>query len=228
MRRRTSLFAGTLIVAAVAAATAIVLQFSGDGPGPTDTTSPLAAATATEAAGAVRTPDNAAPSEAPLTTPSVEPRGIEVARIVMPSLGIDAPIVTLGIDGNGAMLSPDNPVDVAWYSFSALPGEGSNVVMAGHLDYVNYGPAVFYRLKDARPGEEVHLSLVDGTTARYRVLDVTSYDEATAPVQEIVGPTDREIVTLITCGGAFDPLAREYNKRVVLRAERILGSAQAN
>jgi LPXTG-site transpeptidase (sortase) family protein len=100
--------------------------------------------------------------------------------------------------------------------------------MAGHLDYYNYGPAVFYRLREARPGDEVRLLLVDGTTALYRVHNVTVYDEATAPVQEIVGPTDGEFVTLITCGGSFDRLSREYDKRVVLRAERISESAQAN
>jgi LPXTG-site transpeptidase (sortase) family protein len=93
--------------------------------------------------------------------------------------------------------------------------------MAGHLDYVDYGPAVFYRLKEASMGDELQLQLVDGSVARYRVTGVTSYDEATAPVQEIVGPTDTEVVTLITCGGSFDPASREYDKRVVLRAERI-------
>lgn len=153
---------------------------------------------------------------------------LDVMRIVVPSLEIDAPIVTLGVDPDGTMQSPDNPVDVAWYNFSARPGEVGNVVMAGHLDYVNHGPAVFYRLKEARLGDEVRLVLGDGTLATYRVRDVTTYDEATAPVQEIVGPTENEVVTLITCGGSFDPLSREYDKRVVLRAERVQHNALVN
>jgi len=159
-------------------------------------------------------------------TPAPERTGVGVVRLIIPSLEIDAPIVTLGVDADGTMQSPDNPTDVAWYTFSGRPGEGSNIVMAGHLDYVNYGPAVFYRLKEAQAGDEVRLALVDGTTAPYRVLDVTFYDEATAPVDEIVGPTEKEIVTLITCAGSFDPNVREYDKRVVLRAERIPDLAQ--
>jgi LPXTG-site transpeptidase (sortase) family protein len=155
-------------------------------------------------------------------------QGVEVTRLVVPSLGIDAPIITLGVDPDGTMQSPDNPTDVAWYSFSGLPGEGSNIVMAAHLDFVNHGPAVFYRLKEAQPGDGLELALEDGTIARYAVLDVTLYDEATAPVLEIVGPTSTEIVTLITCGGSFDPSSREYDKRVILRAERLPELARAS
>ncbi len=161
-------------------------------------------------------------------TPTAVPQAQDVARLVVPSLDIDAPIVALGVDADGAMQAPNNPTDVAWYNFSARPGEIGNIVMAGHLDYVNYGPAVFYHLKDAHLGDELQLVLVDGSVARYRVLNVTSYDEATAPVQDIVGPTDGEVVTLITCGGSFDTLSREYDKRIVLRAERITETAQGN
>ena len=170
-------------------------------------------------------PSDRLPSAA---TEQPAPTGTDVARIVVPSLGIDAPIVTLGIDPNGTMQSPNTPTDVAWYSFSARPGERSNVVMSGHFDYINHGPAVFYRLKEARQGEEVRLVLEDGAIARYRVFEITSYEEATAPVLDIVGPTDREVVTLITCDGSFDPQSREYDKRIVLRAERINDTAQAN
>jgi LPXTG-site transpeptidase (sortase) family protein len=198
-------------------------------PGPEDDPDPAPVirlepptSTPTTIAAAATTTPTAQASETP------QPEGVDVARLIVPSLGIDAPTVVLSVDPDGTMQSPDNPVDVAWYSFSARPGQGSNVVMAGHLDWVNYGPAVFYRLKEGAPGAEIQLQLVDGTIAHYRVLDVTIYDEATAPVQEIVGPTDSEIVTLITCGGSFDPQAREYDKRVVLRGERVGETARSD
>jgi LPXTG-site transpeptidase (sortase) family protein len=222
MKRRIPLVLATLTLAAVLAGALGVLRGPEDEP---DAPAALEAGspTATPAATATRT---ASPSPAPSET--ALPTGVDVARLVVPSLGIDAPAVVLGVDPDGTMQSPDNPVDVAWYSFSGRPGQGSNVVMAGHLDWVNYGPAVFYRLKEALPGDELQLVLVDGSIALYRVLDVTIYDEATAPVQAIVGPTSDEIVTLITCAGSFDRQAREYDKRVVLRAERIDETARGN
>ena len=225
MRNRAPILAAALFIAAVAAL-AFAIRPAGDSGD--DGSSPLAAQPA--ATGAPSQSQSANP-EAPASQQAEAPAelsGVDIARLLVPGLGIDAPIVTLGIDPDGTMQSPNNPTDVAWYSFSARPGELSNVVMAGHLDYVDYGPAVFYRIREARRGEEVQLVLVDGSIARYRVLDITSYDEATAPVLDIVGPTQGEFVTLITCGGSFDPLSREYDKRVVVRAERIDEAAVSN
>jgi LPXTG-site transpeptidase (sortase) family protein len=94
--------------------------------------------------------------------------------------------------------------------------------MSGHLDYINYGAAVFYRLRDLRPGDEIQLVLQDGTIVKYSVESLTVYDEATAPIPDIVGRTPNEAITLITCAGSFDPENLHYNKRLVVRGARIL------
>ena len=52
-------------------------------------------------------------------------------------------------------------------------------------------------------------------------LNGLQYDAATAPVNDIVGATPQESVTLITCGGVFNPVTHQYDKRLVVRAERI-------
>jgi sortase (surface protein transpeptidase) len=41
------------------------------------------------------------------------------------------------------------------------------------------------------------------------------------PLDEIFERTDAEQVTLITCGGAFDPAIRMYVSRWVVRATRV-------
>jgi LPXTG-site transpeptidase (sortase) family protein len=97
-----------------------------------------------------------------------------------------------------------------------------NVVLAGHLDYVDYGAAVFYRLRDLRPGDEVTMVLSDDTEVKYAVESVAEYDEATAPIADIVGRTPNEAITLITCAGSFDRSSLHYNKRLVVRGARVL------
>jgi LPXTG-site transpeptidase (sortase) family protein len=154
---------------------------------------------------------------------AANPNALPPARILLPKLGVDAPIVLLGVLPDGAMESPSKPLDVAWYTFSARPGQPGNVVMSGHVDFVNYGPAVFARLDEMRLGDEVAVQLENGAILKYLVQSIDEYVEAEAPVQEIVGPTPNEAITLITCSGNFDARSRTYDKRLVVRAARSEG-----
>jgi LPXTG-site transpeptidase (sortase) family protein len=147
--------------------------------------------------------------------------GAPIARLVIPSAEIDAPVVTKGVDAARVMQSPDNAYDTAWYDFSARPGFGGNAVFSGHVDYINVGKAVFWNLKDLSEGDQIEVHLQDGTVLRYAVNFLRQYDAASAPVDEIVGPTPEESVTLITCSGTFNSGTHQYDKRLVVRAERI-------
>jgi LPXTG-site transpeptidase (sortase) family protein len=142
-------------------------------------------------------------------------------RIVIPRIGVDAPITTKGMSADGVMEPPDGPEDVAWYAFTAPPGSGSNAVFSAHVDYHGYGPAVFADLKTLEKGDLVEVHTADGAVYRYEVTLSLSYPAETAPFEDIVGPTSREVITLITCTGSFDQAARQYSHRLVVRAERV-------
>jgi LPXTG-site transpeptidase (sortase) family protein len=144
-----------------------------------------------------------------------------IAKIQIEKADVDAPVVVKGVNDEGVMQAPDNAYDVAWYDFSAQPGFGGNAVFAAHVDYINVGPAVFWSIKDLEQGDIVDIRLDDGTTYKYAVTFKQQFDAATAPVNDIVGPTPVETVTLITCGGTFNPVTHQYDKRLVVRAERV-------
>jgi LPXTG-site transpeptidase (sortase) family protein len=174
-----------------------------------------------------------APSRTPVATPGTEtppepsPTPIPinlspVARIEAPSIGVNADVVTLGLEAGGIMETPPDPVSVGWYDFSARPGATGNVVMAAHVDWANYGPAVFWELRNIDVGDQVWLTLEDGSSFAYQVESLQYYDVESAPVGEIVGATPNETLTLITCGGTFDRSIREYDKRLVVRAIRVI------
>ena len=163
----------------------------------------------------------------PGPTPTVPPSDASIARIVIPAIEVDAPVTVKGVDANGIMESPDGPWDVSWYDFSARPGLGSNAVFSGHVDYVNVGPAVFWRLKDLTQGDTVEVRLEDDTTYQYRVSAMEAIDAATADIGSIVGATEQELVTLITCTGTFDQATGQYDQRLIVRAERIFEAQPA-
>jgi LPXTG-site transpeptidase (sortase) family protein len=166
------------------------------------------------------------PTEVPSTpvpepTATPMPSEAPVERLIIPRASIDANVVVLGVKPDGEMQAPSTPTDVGWYRFTSHPGFGSNAVFAGHVDYANYGRAVFWYLRDLREGDEVGVRLADGTYYSYRVVSLQTFSSEDAPVQEIIGPTDREVVTLITCDGSFNTRTREYDKRLIVRAERV-------
>ena len=96
-----------------------------------------------------------------------------VARLIIEKIGVDAPVITLGVDDAGIPEVPDNPYDVVWYNWSSMPGQGSNAVFAGHFDWtVNGQPVigVFYSLANLSVGDIIEVKLEDGTDYKYSVI----------------------------------------------------------
>lgn len=163
------------------------------------------------------------PFELPVEhAPSAAIAAPAAGRLVVPRIGVDAPIVTLALREDGTMPAPSGPLEVAAYAFAARPGTVGNVVIAGHVDFANYGAAVFYRLPELRAGDHFFVTTVDGSRFEYEVAWVAAYEESTAPVAEILGPTASETATLITCTGTFSAAAHAYDQRLVVRADRVL------
>ncbi len=160
----------------------------------------------------------AEPSPTPEPTPP--PSEAALARVMIPAIKVNAPVSFKGVDAKGVMEDPNSWNDVAYYNFTGKPGfgTGNNAVFAGHVDYIHHGAAVFWDLNKLKPGDEIHVMLQDGTDYGYRVTQMVVYTADSAPVDEIIGDTPTEAVTLITCDGTFS--AGHYNNRLVVRAER--------
>jgi hypothetical protein len=150
--------------------------------------------------------------------------GVAPIALQVDKFGIDAPI-ELGSVVDGIMQDPSGPWVVSWYDGLGKIGEGGNVVMAGHVDYYTVGPAVFWNVRDLVPGDIVRVVGEDGESYEYVVEWMQRYEAAGLTPEviqtEIVGDTGQESLTLITCGGAFDPATAQYNERWVLRANLI-------
>ena len=151
--------------------------------------------------------------------------GVAPVALQVDGVGIDAPIET-GAILDGAMQDPSGPWVVAWYDQLGKVGEGGNVVMAGHVDYYTTGPAVFWEVPNLPAGQVLRVIGEDGNAYEYAVEWTQMYDVATELTpeviqSEIIGDTGQESLTLITCGGEFNPATGEYLQRWVVRAYRI-------
>lgn len=135
--------------------------------------------------------------------------------VELPTLGVKAPIVRVGVDAKGQMVTPRNGRDVAWLDQGPIPGMTRNVVLAGHRNWQGR-PGSFERLEKLRDGDPVILTM-DGRTWRFAVRWVRMYDPDTAPAADLMGRTDEVSVTLITCGGRFNRATRHYESRWLAR-----------
>lgn len=127
-------------------------------------------------------------------------------------------LLRLGLNPDGTVQVPDlNDPDsqAGWYENSPAPGALGPAVILGHVDSAKYGPGVFYRLGDLRPGNEIDVARADGTVAVFHVDAVRSYSKDAFPTLQVYGNIDHAGLRLITCGGAFDYDKRSYKSNIV-------------
>ena len=151
----------------------------------------------------------------------VEPFAIPLrpTRVRSDVIGLDAEITVREIV-NGEMQTPADEHEVTWYKETGSPGvRGTNVVLAGHLNWYTTPYAVFHNIDELQEGDLIVVTGEDGFEYTYQVRWVKLFDEANADMEALVGPTTKSSLTLITCGGEWDANAGQYGKRMVVRAQ---------
>lgn len=149
--------------------------------------------------------------------------GIDVARLAIPAIAVDADVNRFGVDRFGRLDVPQDGITVGWNpAFTDLPGSGGETFLAAHFEYLGR-PGVFFRLSALVPGDTVTVTLTDGSSHRYRVTSVVDYPLAAIDMGALLfGREGREGITLMTCSGPANE--GEYPSRTVVLAERIPGS----
>jgi sortase (surface protein transpeptidase) len=137
-------------------------------------------------------------------------------RIQVPAIQVDAPLVKLGLTGDGALAVPTKAMTAGWYAGSPVPGLIGPAVIAGHVHWSGI-PAVFAHLADLRRGDRIVVLRSDGTTAAFAVDRVATYAKARFPTKLVYGELGYPGLRLITCGG-YDPASRSYEANVIVFA----------
>lgn len=163
--------------------------------------SPPPAAPATPTAIATRS----ATAPSPTTIAAAPDVPLPPLHLTIPDIGVDIPIVLA-----------DNQhlprVKVAgWFFKSAFPATAGNMVILGH---VNGQAETFARLNELHPGDTIRITTANAV--HIYVVDSTQIVDESAV--EVLAPTTDPIATLITCAGDWNPAARSFNKRLVVRA----------
>lgn len=173
--------------------------------------STAARATAPPATAAPATTRAAAPS------PTWPRRPSPPVRVEIPSIGVSSRLVRLGLNADGTMEVPRDYGLAGWFTGGAKPGQDGPAVVSGHVDS-RTGPAVFYRLRELRPGDAVRVRRADGVWLAFEVTGTARYAKAAFPTDAVFGPVTGPVLRLITCGGDFDRASGHYLDNVVVTA----------
>lgn len=155
----------------------------------------------------------ATPAPAPVADP---------VRLVIPAIGVNAPVIPLGLNPDKSLATPDlHHVDqVGWFKLGPKPGEVGPAVLDAHVD--GYGKqGAFFHLRNLREGDEIQVKETNGTTVRFTVTSVETDLKSSFPTAKVYHDVDHPTVALITCGGSYDPAHRNYLSNVIAFADKV-------
>ena len=173
----------------------------------------------------VTPPEESSPPEDGVQASPAAPLHVRIGTIA-----VDAPIVPVGLEDDGAMEIPERVAEIGWYDpdgIGVIPGTQGTAVLAGHVDSRSQGRGALYDLRDLRVGETIELDLADGSTQRWLITDVIQYPKDVLPLNDIFTWSGPSRLAVITCGGEFDRTARSYTDNLVVYAEPLPDSPDA-
>ena len=138
-------------------------------------------------------------------------------RVNIPRIGVTSSLDRLGRAPDGTVEVPSRWEVAGWYAPGPRPGDPGSAVVLGHVDSKR-GPAIFYRLRELRRGDEIRIGRADGSTARFAVDRVEQYPKDRFPTDDVYYPTLTPTLRLVTCGGSFDPTAGHYRSNLIVFA----------
>ncbi|WP_432133669.1 MULTISPECIES: class F sortase [unclassified Streptomyces] len=131
------------------------------------------------------------------------PGAVRPVRLRIPAIGVDTPLLRLGLAADGTVEVPPVTDDdrAGWYRYSPVPGRTGPSVILGHVTVGAYGDGVFKNLGRLRPGDRILPRLDDGGAPEFAVTAVRTVAKADFPTAEVYGDVARPELRLITCGG---------------------------
>jgi LPXTG-site transpeptidase (sortase) family protein len=141
-------------------------------------------------------------------------------RVRIPTIGVDAPVVRLGLDRSGSLEVPSDYDDVGLWARGPRPGDPGAAVLAGHVDHRVTGPAVFYRLGELDSGDAVEVVEDSGKRTRFTVERIERHPKNQFPTLKVYGWTEKPTLRLVTCSGDFDESSGHYRDNLIVFAQR--------
>ncbi len=140
-------------------------------------------------------------------------------RVRIPALDVNTKVFPVALDKNRAIEIPEDIRYVGWYELGVPPGvDRGSAVLVAHRDGREQGRGVFYFLGSLKPGDKVYVKTSSGKELPYKVVSRESILKKRLPYEELFAVDGDPRLTLISCGGYYDPNNGGYQDNVVVTA----------
>lgn len=162
-----------------------------------------------------------APAPAPQQASPYRPlaRPARPLTLVVPAIGLRAPIVPIEIDPRGVLTPPANVHEVGWWRRSARPGSATGqTLVTGHT--VHTGGGVMNRLGSLKPGAIIRIETRIGTV-HYRATKVFVYTkrQLAQHAAELFGQDEQHgRLVLVTCTGWT---GHDYTSNIIVYGDQL-------
>lgn len=131
-------------------------------------------------------------------------------RLIIPSIGVNVPIVAVGVNSKGEMaVPPGNSDEVGWYNGGPMPGSVGTAVLDAHVF------AAFKSLRNLAVGGDIYVQTKGGSKLHFKVRDSRIYELSELTSNMLFGSTGDRRLNLITCAGTYVPSIGTYDHRLV-------------
>lgn len=165
-------------------------------------------------------PDTAAIGSAGIAAVTGQATSSLPVRLRIPAIQVDATILPVGLNPDGAMDTPKGPADVAWFDKGPRPGENGSAVVAGHFGWKDNIPAVFDDLSTLRKGDKIYVENDKGEITTFVVRESRLFGEEGNATEVFNSSDGKAHLNLITCEGVWNKETKSYSKRLVVFADK--------
>jgi sortase (surface protein transpeptidase) len=153
---------------------------------------------------------------APAATKNIIPTN----RLTISALGINAPIINVGVDSSGNLDTPKTLYQVARYNAGANYGQNGTVIIDGHSGSPSQ-LGIFKHLSSLPVGAFIGVNLVNGHSYTYQVTSSAVYDLSHATAVKLFTQTATPTMNIISCIGTWDPKTDQFSQRWIVTAKLV-------
>ena len=159
------------------------------------------------------------PSVKPSPTPEVteNPSAKPVDRLQIPAIGVNAPIISIGLTSDGSLDAPKTLYKVGIYTGGPWPGQNGTAIVDGHSGSpVQHG--VLEHINKLKIGDLISVVETSGKTTRFAVTATQAYPAVASTAGVLFAKTTTPTMNLISCYGNWNDKTQEFDQRWIVKA----------